>query len=137
MPTVFQPVKLRCVVDGDDELVFAKIELVDELDSIISTMEYADITKHFNDLLKINEEANLYIEDEELKKDLAAGKLARYLGNSEQNQKLDILTTLLARYNHQSGNCKDDCIYCNPDLGTDSFPDFTFKLKNSTSEGTS
>jgi len=35
-----------------------------------------------------------------------------------------------AKMIHQQGLCGHSCIFCNPDLGEDPFPDFTFDVRN-------
>ena len=137
MPSVGEITKLACCVDGDEELIYYRIDLLDEFDAIISTMEYADITQDYKEILKVNEEAQLYFDMNQLKRDLAQAKLNRYMGKGQGKQEVEILITLTAKLKHQNGECKETCIYCNPDLGADPFPDFTFAVKNSTPEGNS
>lgn len=136
MATCKESINLKCTVDGDDDITFIKVELVDLLGSYITTLEYADITNEFEELCEINDQALIYDDDEQIKKDLARGKLDRVLGNSKAKERLDLLTGLKAKFEHQSGACKDGCIYCNPELGQDPFPDFTFIAKNALPEGT-
>jgi len=137
MATSIQNTKLRCVIDGDEEFAYYKIDLLDECDVIITTLEYSDITDDYNDFIIVNKEANIYTDLEELKTDVAQGRLNRFSGKGQGDQRVELLMTLLAKLRHQTGQCKDICIYCNPDLGSDPFPDFTFDLKNSTPEGNS
>ena len=137
MPSANEITKLICCVSGDEELIYYKIDLVGDLNNIITTLEYADITQDFNDLLIINKETNLYSDVEELKKELAEAKLNRYIGKGQGNQRVELLVGLSAKLKHQNGICKDTCIFCNPDLGNDPFPDFIFTIKNSSPEGTS
>ena len=129
-------VNIKCSIGGDEELIFIKIELTDVLDNYITTLEYVDITIDFDELVGINDQALIYDDERQIKEDLAKGKLQRYLGQAEANKKLDLLLGLRIKFNHQNGTCKDNCIYCKPELGGDPFPDFTFLVKNSTPEGT-
>lgn len=135
MPQSIENTKLRCLVDGNEKLVYFKIDLLDNLNQIITTLEYSEITKYFNELLLINEENKIYTDLEELKADFSQAKLNRFLNKGKGNQKLENLFELVAKIKHQSGDCKDDCGFCNPDLGTDFLPDFNFEMKNSDPEG--
>lgn len=137
MPSFIQETKLRCIIDGDEEFAYYKIDLLDSNDEVITTLEYSDITEDFKEFLDINKETNIYTNIEELKLDLAQGRLNRFSGKGQGNQRVELLADLLAKYKHQAGSCKNTCIYCNPDLGSDPFPDFVFDLKNSTTEGNS
>ena len=135
MPNYKENINIKCSVGGDEELTFVKIELTDNLDNYITTLEYADITNDFDELVEINDQAMIYDDEKQLKEDLAKGKLDRYLGKAQANERLDLLLGLRLKFKHQSGSCGNDCIYCNPDLGNDPFPDFTFVVKNATPEG--
>ena len=135
MPQIVENTKLRCIIDGDEKLVYMKIDLLDYLNSVITTLEYADITKEFNEFLIVNEEVKSYNNVEDLKKDLAQARLNRFVSNNKGSDKLEYIVELVAKSKHQSGGCKNDCVYCNPDLGSDPFPDFNFNVRNSEPEG--
>lgn len=137
MPSFEEITRLACHVNGDEDLVYYRIDLLSEFGEAITTLEYADITDDFNDLLSANKEMNIYSDIEDLKKDLAQAKLNRYVGKGQGNQRIELMVGLVAKLKHQTGICKDTCIYCNPDLGSDPFPDFTFDIKNLPTEGTS
>ena len=135
MTLVSENIKLVCVVYGDEELTYYKLELRDELNNAITTLEYADITKQFNDLLELNKEANLYINEAELKKELAQGKLNKYVGKTAYTQRLLVLVDLLVKIKHQSGQCENNCHICNPNIENDAYLDFTFGIKSSLIQG--
>jgi hypothetical protein len=135
MTQTIENTKLRCLIGGDEKLIYIKIDLLDGLNQIITTLEYSEITKYFNELLIVNEENKAYDNLEELKTDLSQARLYRFLNKGKGNQKLENMVELVAKIKHQNGDCKDDCVFCNPDLGTDHFPDFNFSIKNNEPEG--
>lgn len=99
-------------------------------DKFLSTLEFADITNEMKDLLEINKEIGVYATEDELRLDLAIGYLDKALQNdTNKDLKIGFLFNLRQKMLHHKGECQDDCIYCNPDLGDDPFPNFTFQAK--------
>lgn len=122
-------VTLSCEVDGKEDMFFIRLDLI-QMDEHIATLEFADITKDVQDLLEANKFFSLYENHEDIKKDLADAHLCRFLNEERGSSNLDILFNLVAKMRHSQGVCKDSCIYCNPDLGDDPIPDFTFEAKH-------
>lgn len=127
-------VKLNCFVEQEDDSVFIFINLVDDT-MFNMTLQFADITKEFRDFEKINEHYLLYEYVDDLITDLENAHLQRFMGQPRDNDKLDLIVNLRMKMKHQSGNCDNACILCNPDIGDDPFPDFTFNIRNMEPEG--
>lgn len=134
MVVASQDIKVVCEIGGDDETVFISIKLMDGLEQV-SILEFADITNQIDALIDINQSLKLYDNIKELKVDIAAGYLAAFLNKKNENPRLTMLNNVKMRIDHQSGLCESKCIYCNPDLGEDSFPDFTAEIKNAETKG--
>lgn len=130
MPQAAQNTKVRVVVAGENELVFYKVELTDNLDQIITTLEYSDITTFICALKMLNDELKVYNNHEELLQDFAQAKLNRFCDLGAGTDKIEELLAQFAKLRHQNQACEDTCIHCNPDFGTDPFPDFTYKLRD-------
>jgi len=132
---VIKDLKAVCSVGGDEKTVFIKLDLYNNLE-FITTLEFAEITEEFNELVDINLEMTVYLETDELKKDLANAYLSKFLNESRSTDyKLDLLLNLRMKMKHQEGTCKDNCILCSPDLGDDPFPDFMFEARHADHEG--
>ena len=128
-------VQIRCnIYREDDELVVMKIVLTDKR-RYITTLEFADITNDYLEFVEVNNHIELYDSEDELQKELAEAYLNKFLNRSQENTKMDLLVNLRMKMLHQASQCRNNCILCNPDLGDDPFPDFTFDLKNYSPEG--
>lgn len=127
-------VSLVSAIDGDDDLWFIRLDLFYD-DNIISTLEFAEITDEVNDLIAVNKELSLYDNNEDLLKDMAEGHINKYLGIEYNNEKLNLLFNIKAKVKHQQKQCSDGCIFCNPELGIDPFPNFTFNIQLKDPEG--
>ena len=126
--------KLNCFIDrDDDDRSFIYINITDDIFNM--TLQYADITDKFNEFLEINERFELYSDIDDLILDLEEGFLQRFISQPKDNDRLDLMINLRMKMNHQNGSCKDSCILCNPDIGDDPFPDFTFDIRNAETEG--
>lgn len=128
-------VKISCFIeyDSENDEYCIYTNLTD--DQLSMTLEFADITSSIYDLFYINESYNIYIDEEELLDDIEEGYFNRFLGRPYDNERLDLLLNLQMKMKHRAGICDDSCILCNPDLGTDPFPDFTFNLRVRETEG--
>lgn len=122
-------VELSCEVDGREDMYFIRVDVMWAQDHIY-TLEFADISGEFKDLLEANSNFPIYDNEEDIKKNIAEVHLARILNRDSEDKKLNMLYGLVSKMKHSQAMCKDDCIYCNPDLGTDPVPDFTFEVKN-------
>lgn len=120
---------LSCEVDGKEDMFFVRLDLVNATNDIVCNIEFADITNDVKDLLEANQHFLLYEGVEEIKSDLANAHLSKFLNEDRESQKLDVLFNLVNKMRHSQGVCKDGCIHCNPDLGEDPLPDFTFGVK--------
>ena len=125
--------KLSCFIELEEDMVFLYVNLVNNLSSI--TLQYTDITEEFNDFIEVNDHFDLYSDQDELINDLEEGHIQRFLGESKNNDKLDLITNLRMKMRHKNGTCDDGCILCNPDIGDDPFPDFMFDIRNVEPEG--
>lgn len=125
--------KLSCFIELEEDMVFIYVNLVNKLSSI--TLQYSDITEEFNDFIEVNNHFDLYSNKDELINDLEKGHLQRFLGEVENNNRLDLISNLRMKMLHKNGTCKDSCILCNPDIGDDPFPDFMFNIRNIEPEG--
>jgi len=129
MAIVNKEITLSCEVDGEEDMFFIRLDLV-QMDEHVATLEFADISKDFQDLVEANTFFSLYESPDSIKKDLADAHISRFLNEERGSENLDILYNLVNKMRHSQGRCKDSCIYCNPDLGDDPLPDFTFEAKN-------
>jgi len=68
MVEVKKDISVVCLLEGDSELYFIRLDLM-SLDEVISTLEFAEITNEVNDILAINKEISLYEDEEEIKHD--------------------------------------------------------------------
>jgi len=98
-------------------------------------MEFAEVTTEINELFEINKDISLYENEDDLKNDLAEGYLRKFLKEPTDNLKINLLLNIRGKIRHQQQRCANDCIFCNPDLGNDPFPDFTCNLKVLDPEG--
>ena len=124
---------LRCFLehDIDEEYVSLWISLYKKQDgSLINTLEYADITDKYSDFIDINDHYDIYQDTDELDRDIEEGYLARFIDMPRDNPRLDLIFNLRMKMQHQTGSCDNSCILCNPDIGEDPFPDFTFDARN-------
>ena len=126
-------VKLNCFIDREDDKSSIFINITDDIFNM--TLQYADITEKFNEFLEINERFELYDDIDDLVSDLENGLLQRFTSQPESNDRLDLIINLRMKMRHQNGSCGDSCILCNPDIGDDPFPDFTFDIRNAETEG--
>lgn len=129
MALATENVNIVCEIGGDENTTYLNIKLMNGIEQI-SLLEFADITDELKSLIEINSNLKLYESVDELKNDLAQGYLATFLNKKSDNTKIVILNNIKMRINHQNGLCEYKCIYCNPDLGEETFPDFTAKIKN-------
>jgi hypothetical protein len=125
---------LSCFIDTEEETTFIYINLINE-NMFSMTLEYADITDSFNDYARVNDHFSIYDDIKEFKSDLEKGYLERFMGQPRDNARLDLMINLKMKMNHQDGRCEDSCILCNPDMGEDLFPDFTFDIRNADPKG--
>lgn len=125
--------KLSCFIEFEGGGAFLYVNLLNNLYSLI--LEYADITEEFNDFIEINSHFNLYKSEIDIAEDLEDGHLKRFLGQPLDNDRLDLMSNLRMKMRHSNGTCGDSCIFCNPDIGDDPFPDFTFNIRNIEPEG--
>jgi len=98
------------------------------------TLQFSDITEEINDFVKIDSHYLLYENVNELLGDIELAHLQRFMGQPEDNPKLDLIINLRMKMKHSNGDCGIGCILCNPDIGDDPFPDFTFEINNAESE---
>lgn len=137
MVEVKKDVYLSCTIDGDNDIWFMRLDLMHN-DIVLSTLEFADITNEILDLVIINDEIKLYNDVREMVNDIAIGHLNRFakeIISDNEDEKISLLFNIRAKANHQQKICGNDCIFCNPDLGDDPFPDFTFDAKFMTPKG--
>lgn len=134
MTIVNRDMVISCEVDGKENIYFVRLDLIKEGEQI-STLEFADITQDFQDLMEANTYFSLYDSPEGLKEDLAKAHLSKFLHEERVSDNLDVLLNLVTKMRHSQGQCKDSCIYCNPDLGDDPLPDFTFEAKRYDAKG--
>lgn len=134
MVSISEQLQILCTVDGDDDLVFIKVDLLKNNEHL-TTIEFADITSEFKDLLQVNKGIDIYKNNLDLKSDIATAHLFRYLKKDRDTPQLDLLLNLRMKFKHQEGLCKNSCILCNPELGEDPFPDFIFEAKHCDPEG--
>ncbi len=135
--------QLNCILDIEEEedddddtnQVSLWINLYNDRNKLITTLEYSDITQDYNDFLEINEHYDLYDNIEELGDDIASGYLSRFVNMPRDIPRLDLIINLRMKMQHQTGKCGNSCILCNPDIGDDPFPDFTFDIRNIEPEG--
>lgn len=120
--------KLNCYIEFEEDKTFICINLTN--DTLTVTLQYADITTEFNDFIEVNNHFELYDDQDQLTSDLEDGHLQRFLGQSKDNDRLDLMSNLRMKMLHKSGTCDDNCILCNPDIGEDPFPDFMFNIRN-------
>jgi len=125
--------KLNCFIEFEGGGAFLYVNLLSDIYSMV--LEYADITEEFKDFVEINNHFNLYNGELEIANDLEEGHLRRFLGQPIDNDKLDLMSNLRMKMRHNNGTCNDSCILCNPDIGDDPFPDFTFNIRNIEPEG--
>lgn len=119
--------KLSCYIDIEDDTALIYVTLINsKLQSQI--LQFADITDILHDFLDIEEHYSLYYDESELMEDIEEAHLQRFMGLPIMNDRLDILSNLRMKMNHHHKLCGDSCILCNPELGTDAFPDFTFDV---------
>lgn len=125
--------KLSCFIEEEDDLFLLFVNLSENMSSL--TLEYSDITEELHDFFEVNEIFDIYEDENEIIKDLEIGHMDRFLGKPRDNPKLDLMVNLRMKMNHRNGTCGDYCIFCNPDIGEDPFPDFTFNIRNMEPEG--
>lgn len=99
------------------------------------TIEYSNITDEMLDFLEINENYNIYNTEEELFEDIESAHFNRFLGEPRDSDRVNLLVNLRMKMRHSNGICGEDCILCNPNIGEDPFPDFTFNIRNIDTEG--
>ena len=117
--------------DSFEEYVALWISLYDNMSgTLINTLEYADITDKYLDFIDINDHYDVYEDTDDLDKDIEEGYLSRFIGIPKSISRLDLISNLRMKMRHQTGNCGNGCILCNPDIGDDPFPDFIFDVKN-------
>ena len=127
--------KLSCFIEQDeDDNSFIFIRLLDEK-MFNMTLQFADITDELTDFIQINDHFELYNDISELISDLEDGNLQKFIGRPWINDRLNLLVNLRMKMKHQQSICDGSCILCNPDIGDDPFPDFTFNIKNFEPEG--
>ena len=122
-------VRLNCFINREEDGVFLFVSLVDNK-MFNMTLQFSDITNEFSDFIEINEHFELYNDIDELVLDLEKGHMQRFMGQPEDNDRLDLMVNLRMKMKHQKGICGNSCILCNPDIGDDPFPDFTFNIRN-------
>lgn len=128
MIQVHENVEAVCTIDGDNELYYIRLDIV-HCGTRIMSLKFAEITNEVNELLLLNEDVGLFATADELKTDLAKNNLKKFLGENTVNSKITLLFAIRAKIKHQEQKCAIDCIYCNPDLGEDPFPDFTINAE--------
>jgi len=128
MVSVSHSVELSCVIDGDEELVFIRTDLISKGEHI-TTLEYSDITTYYRELLDISSKITLFDSEDELKTSIASAQLLKFLNKDRDDSKLNLLLNIRMKAKHQASACNGNCILCEPDLGDDPFPDFTFDVK--------
>lgn len=128
MTSAFFEINILCTIDGDSELKFIRMDLCNG-DRHITTLEYSDITSEYAEMLDVNSQANIFSSTQELETSLVNAQILKFLGEQRNDPKLDLLLNIRMKMNHQQGRCSNGCIMCNPDLGDDPFPDFTFDTK--------
>jgi hypothetical protein len=129
MPQIDENIKIRCFCGGEDPIYY-KVELLDELNKPITTLEYADISVFIFALETINTELKIYTDPHEIKLDFSKAKLNRFLRGARGSEKIEELMWHLSKINHQNQMCNDPCLHCNPEISSDPMPDFVFGLKN-------
>ena len=127
--------KLSCYINPslEDDRILLYVSLIDEKASSI-ILQFADITKEIEDFMYINEQYEIYPSLEELIEDVEKAHLQRFVNRPQSNQRLDLIMNIRMKIRHNEGVCGNDCILCNPDIGDDPFPDFTFDIVNLDSE---
>lgn len=127
-------VKLNCyTTTEEDGSTYLYVTIIDNK-MFTLTLQFAEITKEFKDFKLINEQYELYDNNNDLLTDLEQGHLQRFMGQPQSNPKLDLMTNLRMKLRHRNRNCGSGCILCNPDIGDDPFPDFTFDINNAEPE---
>ena len=123
MKSAIENIKIRCVIEPCDELIYYKMDLLDNLNNTISTLEYSDITNILKDLVEVNEQIKLYSDVSDIYTDLAQAKLNRFCNKAAGKDKIEELLNICAKYKHQNAICDSLCIYCSPHI-QDVFPSF-------------
>lgn len=134
MISVTMDIELACVIDGDEDLTFIRTDLLNSGEHL-TTLEYSDITSYYKELLDISDKLSLFESEDQLKASIINAQLLKFLNEERDDSKFDLLLNIKMKARHQAGTCEGNCILCNPDLGDDPFPDFTFDVKFFDPEG--
>lgn len=121
--------KLSCYITQEDDRAYLYVTLIDQK-MFTMTLQFSDITNEIADFLEINSHYSLYKTADSLVADVEQAHLNRFMGQPKDNPKLDLIVNLRMKMRHRNGNCGVSCILCNPDIGEDPFPDFTFEINN-------
>ena len=133
----FYNTRVYCFVEHDEDGETSVLITLNKEpnNSLVYTLEYSNITKDYNSFLDINEYYEIYEDLNDLDCDIEKGYLSRFIGAPKDVPRLDLIINLKIKMEHQAGVCEDSCILCNPDLGDDPFPDFTFDIRNMKTKG--